>query len=108
MKTNTNDEKDYLTICEGIPSKLPCQDNCQAPLCPLDCHDKAIWYPDDDICYSKTISKPAWVSAQRKIQRLYRLGLIDSGECFTRPMLEGLKRIGKGLHGMKPERLHTH
>ena len=87
-------------------TKLPCQDNCQAPLCPLDCRDKAIWYPEDDICHSKAICKPNWVSTQRKIQRLYRQGLIDSGECFTRPMLEGLKRIVKGLHGMKPENLH--
>jgi len=86
--------------------QLPCQDNCQAPLCPLDCHEKAVWYPDDNVCYSKAISKPAWVSAQRKIQRLYRQGFIDNGECFTRPMLEGLKRIVKGLHGIKPENLH--
>jgi len=90
----------------NIVTKLPCQDNCQAPLCPIDCHDKAIWYPDDDICYSKAINKPAWVSAQRKIQRLNRRALIDSGECFTWPMLEGIKRIGKGLHGIKPEKLH--
>ena len=87
-------------------TRLPCQDNCGAPLCPLDCHDKAIWYPEDDICHSKVITKPSWVGAQRKIQRLHRQGLIDGGECFTRPMLEGLKRIGRGLHGIKPETLH--
>jgi hypothetical protein len=43
---------------------------------------------------------------QRKIQRLHRQGLIDNGECFTWPMLEGLKRIIKGLHGIKPGNLH--
>ncbi|MFA5399311.1 MAG: hypothetical protein WC169_02040 [Dehalococcoidia bacterium] len=95
MKTNINSI-----------TKLPCQHNCQAPLCPLDCHDNAVWYPDDDICHSKAITKPAWVGAQRKIQRLYQKGLVDDSECFTRPMLEGIKRIGKGLHGMKPEKLH--
>jgi hypothetical protein len=87
-------------------TKLPCQDNCQAPLCPLDCHDKAIWYPEDDICYSKAISKPTWVSTQRKIQRLFKHGLIDAGECFTRALLDNLKRVGKGLHGLRPENLH--
>ena len=87
-------------------TKLPCQDNCQAPLCPIGCHDMAVWYPEDDICHSKVIVKPGWVSAQRKIQRLHRQELIDSGECFTRPLLERLKRIGKGLHGMKPEKIY--
>jgi len=87
-------------------TKLPCQDNCEAPLCPIDCHDKAVWYPEDEICHSKAIHKPAWVGTQRKIQRLYWRGLVNDDECFTRPMLEGLKRIGKGLHGMKPENLH--
>ena len=95
MKTDTNSI-----------TKLSCQDNCQAPLCPLDCHDKAVWYPEDDACYSKAISKPSWVSAQRKIQSLHRLGLTDSVECFTRPLLERFKRIGKGLHGMKPEKIY--
>jgi hypothetical protein len=96
MKTDTNNI-----------TKLRCQDNCQAPLCPLDCHDKAVWYPEDDICYSKAISQPAWVSTQRKIQRLFKQGFIGSEECFTRALLESLKRIGKGLHGIKPERLHN-
>jgi hypothetical protein len=96
MKTNTNSI-----------TKLPCQDNCQAPLCPLDCHDKAVWYPDDDICYSKAISKPAWVSIQRKIQRLYLKGFITENECFTITMLQNIKRVGKGLRGMKPEKLHN-
>jgi len=87
-------------------TKLPCQDNCEAPLCPIDCHDKAVWYPDDEICHSKVINKPAWVGTQRKIQRLYRRGLVNDDECFTRSMLEGLQRIGKGLHGIRPEKLY--
>jgi len=86
--------------------KLNCQDNCEAPLCPLDCHEKAQWLPDEAICNSKTVPRPSWVKTQRKIQKLFAKGLIMDAECFTIPMLQGMKRVGKGLHGRKPENLY--
>jgi hypothetical protein len=85
--------------------KNNCFDNCEVPLCPLDCHEKAQWFPDEAICNSRAIARPSWIKTQRKIQKLFSKGHITNEECFTIPMLQGIQRVGKGLHGMKPEYL---
>ena len=82
------------------------KDDCTTTICPLDCHEKAQWFPDEAICTSKSVTRPGWVKTQRKIQKLFLKGLVTDSECFTIPMLEGMKRVGKGVHGMKPENLY--
>jgi len=86
--------------------KSNCFDNCEASLCPLETSHGAQWFPDESVCNSKSIAKPPWVKTQRKIQRLFLKGLVLETECFTIDMLQGIKRVGKGLHGMKPENLY--
>jgi hypothetical protein len=77
--------------------------DCTAPLCPLDCHDKATWFPDEDICNSYPNRLTSWVKTQRKIRRLYLKGMIGDEYCFTLSIIQAIKQVKKGLRGIRPE-----
>jgi hypothetical protein len=83
----------------------PSREGCAAPLCPLEPHPNSQWFADEDVCNSKSVSKPHWVKTQRKIQKLFLRELITDAECFTIPTLQTIKRVRKGLRGMKPENM---
>lgn len=83
-----------------------CYEDCSVPICPKNPLLNAQWFPDEGICNAKHLDKPPWVKTQRKIQRLFLKGLIAADECFTIPLMDSIKRVGKGLHGIKPENLH--
>lgn len=87
------------------PQDCPSWEICAAPLCPIDCHEKAQWFPDEDICNSKTIAKPFWVKTQRKIKKLYSKAIVSDEYCFTLPMLQAMKVVRRPK-GMRPEDLY--
>jgi len=62
--------------------------------------DKHHWFPDEFVCTSRQFAGLAWLKTQRKIARL-RLGP-DAGY-FTRPMLEAVTRVVRGLRGADPD-----
>lgn len=72
-------------------------ENCIAPLCPLDRSSlKGIWYPDEEICRSRTQGNFPWMKAQRKLSR------VAAGGYFTVEMLNRLVVIRKGIAGLDP------
>ena len=87
-------------------TKLPCQDNCDAPLCPLECHEMAQWFADEDVCRSRAHWHIHWIKIQRKIKRLLVNGRIPGDEtCFTLPMLKAMKSVRRPK-GIRPEDLY--
>ena len=72
-------------------------ENCIAPLCPLDRSSlNGIWYPDEEICRSRTHGNPLWMKAQRKLSR------VAAGGYFTVEMLNRFVVIRKGITGLDP------
>jgi len=72
-------------------------EDCIAPLCPLDRRSLAgIWYPDEEICRSRTQGNLPWMKAQRKLSR------VAAGGYFTVEMLNRLVVIRKGIAGLDP------
>jgi len=72
-------------------------ENCIAPLCPLDRSSlNGIWYPDEEICRSRTQGNFPWMKAQRKLSR------VAAGGYFTVEMLNRLVVIRKGIAGLDP------
>jgi len=84
------------------PSECPSYDQCKSPLCPLDPNPGHIWYPDEEVCHMR--NPPGWVRKQRKIARLPQ---IDPDRYFTIPMLQAIRRVGRGLRGANAEVLST-
>jgi len=72
-------------------------ETCNTPLCPLDGSSlKGIWYPDEEICRSRTQGNLPWMKAQRKLSR------VAAGGYFTVEMLNRLVVIRKGIAGLDP------
>ena len=72
-------------------------ETCNTPLCPLDGSSlNGIWYPDEDICRSRTQGNLPWMKAQRKLSR------VAAGGYFTVEMLNRLVVIRKGIAGLDP------
>lgn len=76
--------------------RLPVRHMGEAPLCPVECHEKA---QRSAICNSKTFARPSWVKTQKKIRKLFSKGLMTDAECFTIPMLCDIKRWAKDFMG---------
>lgn len=75
-------------------------ETCNTPLCPLDQISLGgIWYPDEEICHSRTQVNLPWVKTQKKI--------VESGapanHYFNLPMLERNCIIKKGIAGLDPD-----
>ena len=72
-------------------------ETCLAPLCPLDKISlNGIWYPDEEICRSRTHGNLSWLKAQRRLSRVAATGY------FTVEMLNRLVVIRKGIAGLDP------
>jgi len=70
---------------------------CIAPLCPMDRSSlNGIWYPDEEICHSRTQGNPPWLKAQRRLSRVAASGY------FTVEMMNRLVVIRKGITGLDP------
>lgn len=80
-------------------------EGCAAPLCPLEPLSYAQWFPDEDICKSLIIEKPAWVKTQHKIKCLYLKGKMDNDCCFNLQMIEAIKSV-RHPKGLPPEDLY--
>ncbi len=72
-------------------------EDCIAPLCPLDRSSlKGIWYPNEEICRSRTHGNLSWIRAQRKIARAEGTGY------FNLTILNSIRTIRKGITGLDP------
>ena len=72
-------------------------ETCLAPLCPLDRISlKGVWYPDEEICRSRTHGNLSWIKAQRKITKAATTGY------FTLEILNSIRTIRKGITGLDP------
>jgi len=81
---------------EGRPT-CGLYEDCVAPLCPLDRSSlKGIWYPNENICRSRTHGNLTWIRAQRKISRAKATGY------FNLEILNSIRTIRKGITGLDP------
>lgn len=84
------------TSVEGRPT-CGLYEECIAPLCPLDRSSlKGIWYPNEEICRSRTHGNLTWIRAQRKIARAKATGY------FNLEILNSIRTIRKGIMGLDP------
>lgn len=75
-------------------------ESCLAPLCPLDPISlKGIWYPDEEICRSRSQGGRPWIRAQRRLAKVAGSGV----GYFTLEMLSRLVVIRKGITGLDPD-----
>lgn len=75
-------------------------ESCLAPLCPLDPASlKGIWYPDEEICRSRSQGGRPWIRAQRRIGKVAG----HNAGYFTLEMLSRLVVIRKGITGLDPD-----
>ena len=75
-------------------------ESCLAPLCPLDPSSlKGIWYPDEEICRSRSQGGRPWIKSQRRLARVAGSG----AGYFTLEMLGRLVVIRKGITGLDPD-----
>ena len=62
----------------------------------------AVWYADEDICKSYKYRKEHWRKIQVRVKRVNTIAPVDG--CFSLYMLEGIKRVGKGIVGKNPNK----
>ncbi len=75
-------------------------ESCLAPLCPLDPSSlKGIWYPDEEMCRSRSQGGRPWIKAQRRLSKVAGSG----AGYFTLAMLSRLVVIRKGITGLDPD-----
>jgi hypothetical protein len=75
-------------------------ESCLAPLCPLDPLSlKGIWYPDEEVCRSRSQGGRSWIRSQRRIAKVAG----HSAGYFTLEMLSRLVVIRKGITGLDPD-----
>ena len=76
-------------------------ETCSAPLCPIDRQSlkHGIWYPDEEICRSKTYGNLPWVKAQKEIC----LCASRADRYFTLEMLQRNCITRKGIVGLDPD-----
>lgn len=75
-------------------------ESCLAPLCPLDPTSlKGIWYPDEEICRSRSQGGRPWIKAQRRLAKVAGSG----AGYFTLEMLSRLVVVRKGITGLDPD-----
>jgi hypothetical protein len=89
-----NQQNEVLTAKD-----CPRWDSCSANICPLDLIDNAAWYPDEEICTSRTYSTLPWIKRQRKIARKVR----NKDYFFTLDMLNQDCIITTATEGLDPD-----
>jgi len=79
-------------------------EGCKAPICPMDnSFNQAVWYADEDICKSYKYRKEHWRKIQVRVKRVNTITPVDG--CFSLYMLEGIKRVMRGIAGKNPNRV---
>ncbi len=74
-------------------------ETCNTPLCPLDGSSlNGIWYPDEEICRSRTQGNLPWMKAQKKIAG----NSAGAGRYFTLSMLNRNCIVRRGIAGLDP------
>jgi hypothetical protein len=69
-------------------------------MCPLDTNlDKAIWYPDEEICRNKDFTDLLWIQNQKKISKVKA----DTHRYFTKQMLDKKMRVRDNIQGVNPD-----
>ena len=91
---------------EGISTspRLDCglYETCITPLCPLDRSSlKGVWYPDEEICRSRTQGNLPWLKAQRKIAA----SSARAERYFTLEMLRRNCIVKGGIAGLDPNEM---
>ncbi len=85
-----------------IPEKCPYFGSCNAPICPMDPHkERAIWYPDEEICRNIEFRDKDLIITQKKIARLNRRHEVQG--IFTFNMLNRPLIIRKGISGLNED-----
>ena len=85
-------------MCE---TDCPKYEGCDAQLCPLAANlDNCVWYGDEPICSLRRFASLPWVKTQKKIRKL---GIDPDDGCFTKPMLEAITQVRKGVTGADPD-----
>jgi len=76
-------------------------DKCSAPLCPLDDNKvHIIWYPDEEICHSRTHRQGLkWIENQRKVRKKAK----STDTYFTLEMLDRDFIVKAGITGIDPD-----
>jgi len=93
LSGEVNQENKVLTAKD-----CPQFDGCSAPICPL-FGNGGIWYPDEEICTSRSYSALSWIKQQRKIARKVR----NKDFFFTYEMLNHNCIITVATEGIDPD-----
>ena len=72
-------------------------ETCSAPLCPLDRASllNSIWYPDEEICRSRTFSNLTWIRQQGKIAKS-----ASRTDRYFHPEMGGHKLFSVSVHAL--------
>ena len=78
-------------------------ETCSAPLCPLDRASllNGIWYPDEEICRSRTFGNLPWIRQQGKIAK----SASPTDRYFHPEMLQRNCIVKKGIAGLDPDEI---
>ena len=78
-------------------------ETCSAPLCPLDRASllNGIWYPDEEICRSRTVGNLPWIRQQGKIAK----SASPTDRYFHPEMLQRNCIVKKGIAGLDPDEI---
>lgn len=82
------------------PESCTAFNRCEAPLCPLDASEGAIWFPNEPICTNTHRAKGLrWIRSQRKLVRKHS----NPSLYFTKAMLNRLHSVFRGTTGLHPD-----
>ncbi|PMP83843.1 MAG: hypothetical protein C0175_01085 [Caldisericum exile] len=80
----------------------PYFEKCDAPICPMDpSKERAVWYPDEEICRNREFGDLDLIISQKKIARLNRRHEVQG--IFTYNMLNRPLIIRKGISGLSED-----
>jgi len=84
-----------------IPEKCPYFESCDAPICPMNLSDIAIWYPNEKICKNKEFKNMNLIITQKKISKINKKHEVQG--IFTYNMLNKHLKIYKNISGINED-----
>jgi hypothetical protein len=82
-----------------IPENCPYFGKCNAPICPMDPDkERAVWYPDEEICRNREFGNLDLIIAQKKISRVNKRHEVQG--FFTFNMLNRPLIVKRGISGL--------
>ncbi|MGC9123594.1 MAG: hypothetical protein ACP5IB_05960 [Thermoplasmata archaeon] len=85
-----------------ISEKCPYFGSCNAPICPLDPDiERAVWYPNEEICKNKEFNNLNFIINQKKIAFLNKKHEVQG--TFTYNMLNRTLKIYKNIKGINED-----